>query len=62
MDKVVLTVDEVAEVLGIARPNAYALAKSQGFPTVRIGRRMIIPVNEFYRWLSEQSRQGIEVR
>lgn len=62
MEKVVLTVDEVAQTLGIAKQNAYALAKSKGFPTVRIGKRMIVPVNEFYRWLSEQSGKCIEVR
>lgn len=62
MEKVTMTVDEVAEALGIARPNAYALAKSNGFPSVRIGKRLIIPVNEFYKWLSEESRKGIEVR
>ena len=62
MERVTMTVAEVAKALGIARPNAYALAKSSGFPTVRVGKRMIIPVREFYSWLSEQSGKSVEVR
>ena len=37
-----LTVPEVGEVLGISRAKAYDLARSEGFPSMRIGTRIHI--------------------
>ncbi|GAI96438.1 unnamed protein product, partial [marine sediment metagenome] len=40
---VVLTVDEVAALLKISRPQAYlGVAKGQ-IPSIRVGRRILIP-------------------
>lgn len=38
-----LSAEDVAQVLGISRANAYVLMHSKGFPTIRIGRRMTVP-------------------
>ena len=37
-----LTVPEVGEVLGISRAKAYDLARSEGFPSMRIGTRILV--------------------
>ena len=37
-----LNANEVADILGIARNSAYTLMHSKGFPTIHIGRRMVI--------------------
>lgn len=37
------TVDEAAEILGISRASAYAYAKSGDLPTIRMGRRLLVP-------------------
>jgi excisionase family DNA binding protein len=37
------TVDEVAEILGLSRWSAYVAVKNREIPTVRIGRRLIVP-------------------
>lgn len=50
-----LPVDAVARRLGISRGLAYELANSPGFPAVRIGRRLLVPVAGLERWLAEQS-------
>lgn len=50
-----LSVDEVAEKMGISRPMAFKLANSPGFPAVRIGRRIVVPAEAFTRWLNEQA-------
>lgn len=47
----VLTVSDVAEVMGISRVGAYELARSRGFPSIRIGRRITVPKTEFIKWL-----------
>lgn len=52
----VLTVNHVAEVMGISRVGAYDLARSRGFPAIRIGRRITVPKSEFIKWLEHQSK------
>lgn len=46
-----LTVEMVAEVLGVSKNTAYSLCHSKGFPAVQIGRRIIIPKLAFIKWL-----------
>lgn len=50
-----LTVPEVGEVLGLSRAKAYDLARSEGFPSMRIGRRILVPRNKLIRWIDEQT-------
>jgi excisionase family DNA binding protein len=38
------TVEEAAKVLGIGRNNAYALVRSGDIPTIRLGKRILVPV------------------
>ena len=38
-----LSVPEMATALGISRAGAYELARSEGFPVLRIGNRIVIP-------------------
>jgi excisionase family DNA binding protein len=45
------TVEEAGEICGISRPSAYAAAKSGTLPTVRIGRRCIVPRHALERLL-----------
>ena len=39
-----LSAEDVAQVLGISRANAYTLMHSKGFPTIKIGKRMTVPM------------------
>ncbi len=43
MERITLTVEEAAEILGISRNSAYALAKTRELPTIRLGRRLVVP-------------------
>ena len=49
-----LTVPEVGEVLAISRAKAYDLARSEGFPSMRIGTRILVPRDKLIRWIDEQ--------
>lgn len=42
-DKLVLTVTEAAEVLGISRGLAYELVRMGAIPSLRLGRRLLVP-------------------
>ena len=49
-----LNADDVAAVLGISRANAYTLMHSKDFPTICIGKRMIVPRDKFIEWMDLQ--------
>ena len=42
-ERLTLTVDEVAIALGISRSSAYECARRGEIPTVRLGRRLVVP-------------------
>ena len=53
-----LTVPEVGEVLGISRAAAYELARSRGFPSLKIGTRILVPKDKFIKWIDEQTEEN----
>lgn len=55
IEKMALSVAEMAEALGIARTSAYTLIKREGFPVVRLGQRILIPVDGLNAWLRKQT-------
>lgn len=55
MEKLTVTVEEMAGIIGVSKPKAYELAHSENFPAVRIGRRIVVPVDELKRWLASQA-------
>ncbi len=55
MEKQTISVQELANQLGISVPKAYELTRTPGFPSIRIGTRIIIPIEEFKKWLKETS-------
>jgi excisionase family DNA binding protein len=46
------TLDEVAALLRISRGSAYEAAKRKEIPTIRIGRRLLVPSDALERLLS----------
>lgn len=57
MEKSVISVAELASELGISRPTAYDLVRSDGFPHIRIGRRILVPTAALRDWLARQAEQ-----
>ena len=51
-----LSVPDLVEVLGISRAGAYELVKSEGFPALHIGNRILIPKDELVAWIRENTR------
>ena len=52
---ITLSANQVAQVLGISRANAYTLMHSKGFPTIQIGKRMVVPRNKLIEWMERQT-------
>ena len=49
-----LNANDIAAVLGISRANVYTLMRAKGFPTIFIGKRMIVPRDKFIEWMDLQ--------
>ena len=56
--RLMLSVSEVAAVLGISRAGAYELVRSDGFPTLKIGSRIVVPKEKFISWIDTQTAGG----
>ena len=49
-----LGAEDVAQVLGVSRTQAYNLMRSKGFPTLKIGHRMSVPKYKLIEWIDKQ--------
>lgn len=58
MEKATMSVHELSAQMGISLPKAYELVKQPGFPVLRIGTRILIPVDGFRTWLNKQAEGG----
>lgn len=58
MNKYTLSVQELARELGISLPKAYELVKQPEFPTIKVGARILIPVDAFQKWLNNSVNGG----
>lgn len=52
---ITLCAEEVAQVLGISRANAYSLMHAKGFPTLKIGKRLVVPKDKLIAWMEAQT-------
>lgn len=53
-----LSVPDVAKVLGISRAGAYELAHSKEFPSMKVNSRIIVPKDKFLLWIEKQCGEG----
>lgn len=51
----VLSAEQLAQTLGISRAGAYQLLHSEGFPTLRIGKRMLVPRDKLAEWIEKNT-------
>ena len=50
-----LNAETVAKVLGVSPSSGYELMHEDGFPTLKIGSRIVVPKEQFIRWVSEHT-------
>lgn len=58
MERMTMTIREVAEALGISEPKARELVHSEGFPAFRCGRRWLVSRQGFIDWLAAKTEGG----
>lgn len=55
MDKIVYTIPEVAQLLGISRSYAYELVKRNEIPILKLGKRRMIPKQYLEQWIQQNT-------
>lgn len=53
-----LNVNLVAQVLGVSPSSTYELMHEPDFPVLRVGSRMVVPKEQFIRWVTEHTEGG----
>ena len=51
---IMLSVNQLANVLGISHTRSYDLVRSKGFPSITIGSRIVVPKDELMIWIQNQ--------
>jgi excisionase family DNA binding protein len=46
-----LSVQEVQKLLNVSKDTVYKLTHTEGFPKIRIGKRVLIPEQELGAWI-----------
>ena len=59
MERFTLTIPEAARRLGIGRNQGYECARRGEIPTIRVGKRIVVPLAAFEAMLVVQSKQQI---
>ena len=57
----VLSVEDVANVMGICIAYAYELTHRRDFPSFTVGTRILVPKEKFIAWLDEQTKEKTEM-
>lgn len=60
MEKLTLNSKETAAALGISLPTFYELSNRADFPCIRVGRRVLVPVDGLRAWLMKEAGQHAE--
>lgn len=58
MSKLTLSVPEAAKIVGVSSAKMYQLVRIEGFPTVHIGKRILVSAKGLERWIEEQAQKG----
>ena len=54
-----LTVKGLMKELGVGRDTAYALMRSKGFPSLKIGKRYYVSKEALTRWIKQMEHRKI---
>ena len=56
-----LSVQDVSDVLGIGLAHAYEVVHQKDFPTITLGNRIIVPRDKFIQWIDNETEKQSEI-
>ena len=57
-EKLTLSIPEAAKRIGVSDTTMRQLARTEGFPSFKVGYRILISVKGLEAWVEEQARKG----
>ena len=55
MEKLTISVREAAKIVGISATKMYELARSDGFPSFTVGKRILVSAKGLSDWVEKQA-------
>lgn len=56
---IMLRAEDISEILRISRSETYLLMRQRRFPTLFVGKRMVVPRDRLIAWIEEQLGEDI---
>lgn len=57
-----LNAEDIKVIMNISRAGAYQLMHREDFPTIMVGKRLLVPRDEFLRWMNQHTRVASDER
>lgn len=57
-ERLTLSVPEAAALIGVSTSKMYELVRSEGFPAIRVGKRVLVNAKKLEAWLDEMTEKG----
>lgn len=51
----ILNANQLSEILGVSRATAYQLLHMESFPTLRVGKRLLVPKAKLLLWIDRHT-------
>ena len=61
VEPISVRIEQAAEMMGTSEDTLLKWIRKAGFPYIRIGRRIIVPVSQMRHWADENTDKTIEV-
>lgn len=58
LKRLILSIPEAAEVLGVSKPLVYQLVHRADFPAFKVGSRILISAAQLEHWVEAQAGEG----
>lgn len=59
-DKVLIGAKEAAQLMNVSMPTFYQLVNKEGFPAIRVGRKILVSVVGLQRWVEANHGRTFE--
>ena len=53
MTKLLIGAKEAAEMMDVSMPTFYQMAAMEGFPSIRVGKRILVSVDGLKTWIAQ---------
>ena len=58
-NRITISTKEAAQMLGVSLPTMYELVHIEGFPSIRVGKKILVSVEGLRHWVNERSGMAV---